>query len=257
MKIGVFDSGLGGLTVANGIYEKLRGHEIFYLADNERAPYGDKEDNEIRSCTYEMIDYLLTKKIDVLVIACNTITSFMLDEIKGKLNIPVIGVIEPAINEALEKTDNNQILLLATNKTVNTNIYEKLIKEKNNKVNLLSKSCPKFVPMIEKNEINLEIISEELELVKGFNFDTIILGCTHYPYIKEEIETVLKRKVKFADSVENIVKEIKKLNDYYEINLNNDISFYTTGNFELFNKKIIELFNMKSHVELIKIKANI
>lgn len=254
MKIGVFDSGLGGLTVAKEIMEKNKGIDIVYISDNLRAPYGDKKDEEVREYTYEMISFLIEKKVEMLIIACNTITSFLLEEIKENVNIPVIGVIEPAVKRACETNRENKILILGTNKTIEKNIYEQKIKKMDKEKRCVSLACPEFVPMIENGNVNNTIIYKTLSGINKEEIETIILGCTHYPLIKKEIQKCFKQKINFVDSAYYINKELEEYN--FEKTAEKH-EFYTTGSCDKFNKVLNAIIGKKYKSEKVKLKKSL
>ena len=202
--IGVFDSGLGGLTVVKEIKKLLPKTPIVYLGDTARVPYGNRSPETIIKFAKEDTDFLINQKVNLIVVACNTVSSLALDIVKKNSKVPVFGVIEPAIKKALELTKNNKIGLVGTRATVNSNAYKTIV---------LRKHASILVPLIEEGfvkgpEIELFIAKYFSEFIN--NVDTLILGCTHYPLIKREIKKYVGTKIKLVDPAEEVAKEIYK-----------------------------------------------
>lgn len=161
--IGVIDSGVGGLTVAKEIMRQLPKERIIYLGDTARCPYGPRPVDEVRLYTWEMTRYLLTHDIKMLVIACNTATAVVLDEIREQLDIPVIGVVDPGARTALKVTSNYQVGVIGTVGTINSGAYANALKSINNEVKVESLACPNFVPLVESGEFEGERAKEIVE----------------------------------------------------------------------------------------------
>lgn len=206
MPIAVFDSGVGGLTVLKKLLEILPNENYIYIGDNANIPYGDKSEEEIVKLTLKMTDFLVAKKCKMIIIACNTITACAFNILKQKYDVPVIEVISNAITDALNRTENNNISLMATEFTVKTNIYKNKIIEYNKGVNVTQVPCKELCPMIENDWYSYE---NRLDVLKGYlknidkNSDTLILGCTHYPHIINDIKGLLENGVE--NSIKNIV----------------------------------------------------
>jgi glutamate racemase len=242
--IGVIDSGVGGLTVAKEIMRQLPKEQIIYLGDTARCPYGPRPEEEIRQFTWEMTNYLLRYDIKMLVIACNTATAVVLEEIREKLNIPVLGVVHPGARTALKITKNYHIGVIGTIGTVKSGAYEKALKSINNKVQVESLACPKFVPLVEsgnfEGEDAREIVAESLEPFKHSDIDTLILGCTHYPLLSPLIHEYMGKKVKLICSGDETAREVSTILHHSGL-LNTgqrleEHLFLTTGPKELFQK---------------------
>ncbi|TDM10656.1 glutamate racemase [Macrococcus lamae] len=191
--IGVIDSGVGGLTVAKEIMRQLPNETIFYLGDVARCPYGPRHGEEVRKYTTELAMFLRTKDIKMLVIACNTATAVALTTLQDMLPIPVIGVVEPGARTAIMTTRNNKVLVLGTEGTIKSEAYRKMVMSINPMIEVKGISCPGFVPLVEqvryKDPIVTNIvIHQTLKQWRHDNSDTVILGCTHYPLLKEYIE---------------------------------------------------------------------
>ena len=180
--IGVIDSGVGGLTVAREIIRQLPNERIIYLGDTARCPYGPRSSKEVKKFTWEMTSFLLKKKIKMLVIACNTATAAVLEEIQKELSIPVLGVIYPGARAAIKKTKNYRVGIIGTEGTVKSGAYEKALKALNSRLFVKSHACPKFVPLVESGEysgaVAQKIIEESLRPLLDQNLDTLILGYT-------------------------------------------------------------------------------
>jgi glutamate racemase len=234
--IGIFDSGIGGLTVVKQIIRLLPNENIIYLGDTARVPYGTRDKKTITQFSLELTKFLLKQKVKVLVIACNTISATSLLQIQKLSPVPVIGVIDTTIQEALGDTGTRVIGVIGTRATINSKAYEKSIKEVNKKVKVISQPCPLFVPLAEEGFINHPgaklIANEYLKIYKHSKIDTLILGCTHYPILANLIQSAVGTKVKLIDSALPTAKALKKL--LQEKNLLNNgskkqkLKFYVT-----------------------------
>ena len=189
--IGVFDSGLGGLTVVKALKELLPYESIVYFGDTARLPYGVKSQNLVKQYSSEIVRFLLEKDAKAIIVACNTATAMALNSLKNEFkNIPIIGVIEPGSEKAIAETVTKKIGVIGTVATISSGAYEKSIQQKNTKVEIISKACPLFVPFVEEGLINGSAINEIANEYLSFfnnNVDTLILGCTHYPLLKNII----------------------------------------------------------------------
>lgn len=193
MSIGIFDSGLGGLTVLKEVRKIFPNEEIFYFGDTARVPYGEKTKELIIRYSKEITDFLLTKNINVLVVACNTATALALEELKAVYDIPVIGVIEAGVRSALSATKTNEIGVIGTKATINSEKYKQEIHRINKDIVVYQKACPLFVHVVEEGLLDGEIIESIIKHYLGDfddKVDTLILGCTHYPLLKKEIQKI-------------------------------------------------------------------
>ena len=198
--IGMLDSGVGGLTVAKELMRQLPKEKIIYIGDTLRCPYGSRPFDEVREFTWELVHFLLTYNIKMLVIACNTATAAVLDELQKKLEIPVVGVIAPGTRAALKVTRSKRIGVIGTEGTIHSDAYQKALKTIDNDVYVKSVACPDFVPIVEqgtfhKKEI-LEVVKRNLLPLQFQEIDTLILGCTHYPLLQKQIQPVLIQEQK-------------------------------------------------------------
>lgn len=215
--IGVFDSGVGGLTVVKELNRLLPNERIIYFGDTGRVPYGNKSRETIIHYSLQVAYFLMKKKIKMLVIACNTASSVSLPTLKRHFHIPIIGVIEPGAKAAIENTTTNNIGVIGTLGTVKSNAYKKALKKISRKVNVYQDPCPLFVHLAEdgwnKNKIARMVADEYLKNLKGKDLDTLILGCTHYPLLKEVIQSSVGNKVALIDSGKETAKEVKRILD--------------------------------------------
>lgn len=222
--IGVFDSGLGGLTVVKALRNVLPNESIIYFGDTARVPYGNKSPELIKEYSLQITNFLLEHDTKIIVVACNTATALALDILQDKLDIPVIGVVKPGVDSALKLTQNNKIGVIGTISTIKSDVYTTELKTSNTSIDVTSLSCPLFVPLAEEgwlNEPATKLIAEKyLEPIKTANVDTLILGCTHYPLLTEVIQEVVSSKIKLVDSAKaiatataNLLADNKLLND--------------------------------------------
>ena len=240
--IGVIDSGIGGLTVVKEILRQLPKEEILYIGDTARCPYGPRPQEEVRSYTWEMINYLLDKKIKMLVIACNTATAVVLEEAKKELPIPVIGVIHPGSISALKATKNDHVGVIGTLGTINSQEYEKTLTSINNELIVESLACPLFVPLVERGlfdgEEAYEVVRNSLAPLMTTNIDTLILGCTHYPLLSNVIQEVIGQNIEIISSGDETAREVSALLYHKELlytgNRIPNHTFFTTGEEEKF-----------------------
>ncbi|MBF0713183.1 glutamate racemase [Gemella sp. GH3] len=235
--IGIFDSGVGGLTVAREILKKLPNETIYFFGDVENCPYGEKTQTEIINYTEKAINFLIKKDVKIIILACNTATAAALEFLKYKYDIPIIGVIKSGATTALETTINKRILVLGTNFTINSKAYSKVISNIDENTIVYEKSCPSFVPFIENNDYNNEdkafqVIDNELAVTKDYDMDTLILGCTHYPIIQNYIEKYYDNKIKVISSAVETTKKV-----YNILKDNNMLNNKKTNNHKFFISK--------------------
>lgn len=242
--IGVIDSGVGGLTVAKEIMRQLPKEEILYLGDTLRCPYGPRPRDEVIKFTWELTNFVLTKNIKMLVIACNTATALVIDQIRSKLDIPVIGVVYPGARTALKITKNNHVAVIGTNNTIESKTYEAALKSINNDVLVESLACPEFVLMVEQAQFEgekaLQVVEKALKPLTSYNIDTLILGCTHYPLLKPLIAQVMGDKVALICSGDETAREVSTILYHSKILITEDRipehTFYTTGSIDIFQQ---------------------
>ncbi|NPB08361.1 MAG: glutamate racemase [Aquificae bacterium] len=210
MKIGVFDSGVGGLTVLKAIRERYPRTDLVYLGDTARVPYGTKSPETVIRYSLECANFLREKGIEILVVACNTASSCALEKLRKEMPFPVVGVIEPGVEEALRRSRTGKIGVIGTQATVRSGVYQKLLKERGAQV--LSRACPLFVPLVEEGlvegEIPRKVAEHYLKELKG-KVDTLILGCTHYPLLKGVIRDFLG-DVEVIDSSQAVSESLRR-----------------------------------------------
>ncbi len=242
--IGVFDSGIGGLTVLKEIIHELPNENTIYLGDTARVPYGIRSPETVTRYSFENTKFLFTRDIKLLVIACNTASSISLDAIQKNTPIPVVGVIEPGAKTAVKTTKNKKIGVIGTEATIRSQAYTKAIKNLDNTIQVFSLACPLFVPLAEEGwtegEIALLIARKYLDSIRNKGIDTLVLGCTHYPLLKNVIADVMGKDVALIDSaietshdVDNILEKLNLKRDQKNVNIR---EFYVTDAPEKFLK---------------------
>ena len=212
MSIGIFDSGLGGLTVLKEIRKILPNEEIFYFGDTARVPYGEKTRDLIIRYSKEITNFLLTKNISALVVACNTATALAIEELKKNYDIPIIGVIDAGVRSALSVTKTNEIGIVGTKATINSEKYKLEIHKRNKDIVVYQKACPLFVPIVEEGLLEGEIVENVIKhYLVDFDekIDTLVLGCTHYPLLKDEIQKLYPH-LKIVDPAMETALDLKK-----------------------------------------------
>lgn len=245
--IGVIDSGVGGLTVAKEIMRHLPNEEIIYIGDTARCPYGPRSSEEVRKFTWQLATTLAKMNIKMLVIACNTATAVALNSLSKKMPFPVIGVIFPGARAAIKATKKNEIVVLGTSGTIKSGAYEEAIAALNTSSKVIPLACPTFVPLVESNEYEGEfarnMVMETLLPLKNEQFDTVILGCTHYPLLQKHIEEAVGNNVKVLSSAEETAQDVMEYLNYHQmhhpIKEKKTPVFYTTGSVPIF-KTIVE-----------------
>ncbi len=213
--IGIFDSGIGGLTVARQIMRRLPGESIIYFGDTARVPYGSKSDRTVRAFAWEDSLLLLSHDVKMIVVACNTVSAVALEELDRHLKIPVIGVIQPGAEAAVAATKNGRIGVIGTLATVHSRVYEKVVQKLNAAAAVYSTSCPLFVPLVEEGWLEgdaPELIARKylLPLIDQ-GIDTLILGCTHYPLLRPLLSSILGPGVTLIDSAEQVALGVETL----------------------------------------------
>ncbi len=210
--IGIFDSGVGGLTVVKSVQKYLPREDIIYFGDTARVPYGNKSRSTVTRFSREIMDFMIKKRVKMVIVACNTASSFSLGALRKHYNIPVIGVISPGAREAVSLSLKKRIGVIGTNSTISSRAYEKEAAKTDPNAKLFSNACPLFVPLVENgflsDPITLEVAKIYLKAFKAKNIDALILGCTHYPLLKKVIGKVMK-DVELVDSSSSVAKEAK------------------------------------------------
>lgn len=214
-RIGVFDSGVGGLAIANKLSYIFP--EVIYLKDTAHFPYGNKSKEAVIHYSLDMAGSLKDQGAEAIVIACGTASSFALSSIKERIGLPVVGVVEPSVRRALITTRNGRIGIIGTNGTIKSGSFEQVLKGLNPFFAVFSKACPLFVPLVEEGWFNepetLQIAKKYLLPLKKIGIDTLILGCTHYPYLREVIVEVMGKEVALIDTTDPTVKAVEKIKE--------------------------------------------
>lgn len=212
--IGVFDSGLGGLTVVKAISEYLPNEHIVYFGDTARVPYGSKSRQAIIEFSKENTEVLLNHKVKLIVVACNSSSGYAINILRREYDVPIAGVIRPGANRAVEVTRTKKIGVIATSATINSGAYPRLIQRSDPKIKVISQACPLFVPIVEEGWLEHKasrLIAEEYLLkMKNAGIDTLILGCTHYPLLKPILRQVMGPKVELVDSAQTMAMDVKQ-----------------------------------------------
>lgn len=210
--IGVFDSGIGGLTVLKALREKLPEHSFIYFGDTARTPYGNKSLETVLRYGREDAALLLREGVEILVIACNTVSSVAYEALKKEFNVPVFEVIYPAVREAVKTSKSGRIGVIGTAATMGSGVYQKLLKANPLVKEVYTRACPLFVPLVEEGWENeketKQIVKKYLNQLKLSGIDTLILGCTHYPLLKGLIEDFMGPDVRLVDSAQAVALEV-------------------------------------------------
>jgi len=213
--IGVFDSGVGGLTVAREIMRQIPNEKIVYFGDTARVPYGSKSKETVTRYSEQIVRFLETFEVKTIVVACNTASAYALDTLEQETDIPVIGVVKPGAKTAAEVTKNGRIGVIATDATIGSQIYTKYIKELNKDVTIYGKACPLFVPLVEEglleDPVTDEIARRYLAELIDIDIDTLILGCTHYPLIRSTLGRIMGEKVSLVNPAYETAHELKEM----------------------------------------------
>lgn len=213
--IGVFDSGIGGLTVAREIMRNLPSEKIVYFGDTARVPYGSKSKNTVLRYSRQIIRFLQTEQVKAIVIACNTASAFALDEIQNELEIPVLGVIEPGAKIAAQVTQNKRVGVIGTVGTISSGIHKQHLLALDPNISVYGMACPLFVPLVEegwmKDPVTIEVARRYLAELMREDIDTLILGCTHYPLLRSTLRGILGEKVTLVNPAYETSLELRSL----------------------------------------------
>jgi glutamate racemase len=212
--IGVFDSGIGGLTVVAELRKLLPGESIFYIGDTARVPYGGKSQTTIERYSQELAGLLLAERAKLIVVACNTASALAISSLEDTLRVPVIGVIRPGAEAAVKATRNGKVGVIGTRATVFSKAYERAIEALDDDIEVIAEPCPLFVPLIEEgwldDEVTDRVIGRYLEKLLRAGVDTIVLGCTHYPLLRGAIQKFVGPGVRLVDSAQNTAIAVQK-----------------------------------------------
>ena len=245
--IGVIDSGVGGLTVVKELMRRLPNEQFLYIGDTARCPYGPRSPHEVRKFTWQMAEALKAHSIKMLVVACNTATAVALESLQKKCPFPVVGVIFPGARAAIKATRKSGICILGTAGTIRSGAYERALKALSSSCHTVPLACPGFVPLVESDEYEgdfaKELVARTLEPLQGESFDTLILGCTHYPLLQEHIKEAVGPRITVLSSAEETADDVYATLNYFNIQCKQmsglSHHFYTTGSVSMF-KRIVE-----------------
>ena len=248
--IGVFDSGVGGLTVVKEIKKELPDIPIIYFGDTARLPYGNKSQETIQKYSSEIVEFLKSKGCKTIIIACNTASALAAEHLRKKYpNLKIYDVVSTGAEAVAEKTKSKKVGVIGTTATINSSIYKKKISEINPEIQVFTKACPLFVPLVEENWIKRpetrKIARTYLRGLKLEKVDTLLMGCTHYPLIEKVIAGVMGRRTKVIASGEKLTKELKK--EFQEKKEKNEDKYFVSDLTEHFEKlaKLILNKNIK------------
>ena len=221
LPIGVFDSGVGGLTVAREIMRQIPNERIVYFGDTARVPYGSKSKETVTKYSRQIVRFLETQNVKAIVIACNTASAYALEQIEKEIKVPIIGVVKPGAVTAARATQNGKVGVIATEGTIQSEIYTQYIKELKQDASVIGKACPLFVPLVEEglleDPVTDEIAQRYLSVLIDSGIDTLILGCTHYPLIRSTVGRVMGEKVTLVNPAYETAIELKRLLEEYNM----------------------------------------
>lgn len=245
--IGIFDSGVGGLTVAREIMRQMPNEKIIYFGDTARVPYGNKSKDTVTRFSRQIARFLQTHRVKTIVVACNTASAYAMEDLEAELDIPVIGVVKPGAKMAADITRNGRIGVIATEGTIGSGLYTKYIKSLREDATIYGKACPLFVPLVEEglweDPVTMEIARRYLTELIDLDIDTLILGCTHYPLIRSVIGQVMGEAVTLVNpayetaiALKKLLAEQKLLNDVAPPLGSNPYQFYVSDGAEKFKQ---------------------
>ena len=262
LKIGIFDSGIGGFTILNALLKTRNDVEVFYLADTRRIPFGNKSFKEIRYIAKEICFFFEDKNLDALLVACNTTNACALDILEDNLRVPCFDL----INSVSEIVNKQIIGVLATRATVKSSYYKNAISSKKENLKIFQQECPEFVSEIEKEKLDLNKLNylSDLYLKPLFNknIQELILGCSHYPLIFDFLRKRIDSNIKIIDPSEALVKKfnesfaIPKTNHYESLSLE-DVNFFVTSEKDEFSKKVKIWLEINKEIRLVNLRSNV
>ena len=262
LKIGIFDSGIGGFTILKSLLKTRKDVEVFYLADTKRIPFGRKNFEEIRLIAKEICNFFVDKNLDALLVACNTTNACALDILEDNLNVPCFDL----INSVSEIVDKQIIGVLATQTTVRSSFYKNAINSKKENTIVFQQECPEFVSEIEKEKLNLDKLNSLSDLylrpLINKNIEELILGCSHYPLIYDFLRKKLDSNIKIIDPSVALIKKfnesfaIPKTACYESLSYEN-VDFFVTSEKDVFFKKVKFWFEINKEIRLVNLRSNV
>jgi glutamate racemase len=215
LPIGIFDSGVGGLTVLHEVMKHLPQEDLIYFGDTARVPYGIKSAETVSRYAMEISDFLMDQGVKILVVACNTVSAIAIPALTASVPVPVIGVLAPGARAAVKYSESRRVGVIGTESTIGSNAYTTAIHEINAEVRVYTRACPLFVPLAEEgwadHKLTILVVKEYLEDLKETGIDTLVLGCTHYPILKTAIQEVMGDEVKLVDSAQETAREVQRM----------------------------------------------
>ncbi len=213
--VGVFDSGVGGLTVVREIIRQLPEENIVYFGDTARVPYGSKSQKTIIRFSEQIIRFLKTKQVKAIVIACNTASALALEAVQDEFDVPILGVVFPGARAAVKATRNKKIGVAGTDATVRSGMYTKIIQKMDSRIQVIEKACPLFVPLVEEgfkeHAVTQEVIEYYLGPLRETDIDAMILGCTHYPLLRSRIRAYMGENIQIVNPAYETAMDLKQL----------------------------------------------
>jgi len=262
LKIGIFDSGIGGFTILNSLLKTRKDVEVFYLADTKRKPFGNKNYKEIRLIAEEICTFFVDKNLDALLVACNTTNACALDILEDNLKVPCFDL----INSVSEIVDKQIIGVLATQTTVRSSYYENAINSKKENKIIFQQECPEFVSEIEKEKLNFNRLNYLLDLylkpLLNKNIEELILGCSHYPLIYDFLREKIDSNIKIIDPSTALIKKFNRCftipeTDLYKSPSYDNIKFFVTSEKDLFSKKVKFWLEINKEIRLVNLRSNV
>ena len=262
LKIGIFDSGIGGFTILNSLLKTRKDVEVFYLADTKRIPFGNKKFKEIRCISKEICTFFENKNLDALLIACNTTNACALDILENKLSIPCFDL----INSVSETVSKKTIGVWATETTVKSSYYKNALNSKKKNLKIFQQECPEFVSEIEKEKLNLEKLNNLADLylkpLLKKNIEELILGCSHYPLIYDFLRKKVDSNIKIIDPSEALIKQFNESfiiqeTECYDAHSYENINFFVTSEKDQFSKKVKLWLEINKEIRLVNLRSNV
>jgi len=262
LKIGIFDSGIGGFTILNALLKTRKDVEVFYLADTKRMPFGNRDFKEIRFIAKEICNFFEDKNLDALLIACNTTNACALDILKNNLRVPCFDL----INSVSEIVDKQKIGVLATHATVRSSYYKNAISSKKKNSKIFQQECPEFVSEIEQEKLNFDMLNFLSDLYLNplikKNIEELILGCSHYPLIYDFLRKKIDSNIKIIDPSAALINKFNKSfpipkTDRHESLSYENVKFFVTSEKDLFAKKVKFWFEINKEIRLVNLRSNV
>ena len=262
IKIGIFDSGIGGFTILNSLLKTRKDVEVFYLADTKRIPFGNKNFKEIRLIAKEICTFFVDKNLDALLVACNTTNACALDILEDNLKIPCFDL----INSVSEIVNKQIIGILATQTTVRSSYYKKAINSKKENLKIFQKECPEFVLEIEKEKLDFIKLNNLADLylkpLLNNNIEELILGCSHYPLIYDFLRNKINANIKIIDPSEALIKKFNESfaipkNDRYKSISFENVKFFVTSERDDFSNKVKFWLGINKEIRLVNLRSNV